>query len=299
MRVTSFAPAKLNLTLHVGAPQPDGYHPIWSLIAFAAEIGDRVSVVADDDLSLAIDGPFGSPLGGDPDNLVLRAARLLAEEGGVCAAAAITLDKRLPIASGIGGGSTDAAAALRVLNAVWGLNASMADLSRIAARIGSDAPACVAALPAIMSGRGDVTTRVDLAPFFAVMVNPLVPAATPAVYRAYDAIGRFGGADGEGPPAPDALSQFVWLCASAQRNDLTEAAIRVCPEIETVMAALHAQPMGGLVRLSGSGATVIAVHTDPNAAAAQAAMVAARHPLWWVAVSPIGAADVAVATAPP
>lgn len=294
MAWTSFAPAKLNLTLHVGQPAEDGYHPVHSLVAFTTKVGDRVSAYAHDALRLSLEGPFAAALARDQDNLVLRAARLLAKEGGVPAGASLVLDKQLPIASGIGGGSADAAATLRVLNALWGLNASHADLAFLAARLGADVPACVESAPAVLSGRGEICTPIALATFFVVLVNPLAPASTLAVYRAYDAAGRFGVADGGEPPPPDPLAQFVWLCASAQRNDLTDAAIAICPEIADVVEALNAYNPGGLVRLSGSGSTVFAVHTDEAAAADHAAVIAARHPLWWVATSPIGAAEIGV-----
>ena len=288
----SFAPAKLNLTLHVGPPGADGYHPLSSLVTFAAEIGDVVRALPADGLTLSLSGPFAEGLRAEADNLVLRAGRALAQAGGVQPNAALQLDKRLPIASGIGGGSADAAAALRVLDALWGLNAPRGDLIAIAASLGSDVPACVDSAPALMTGRGDILEPVELAPLSAVLVNPGAPAPTGAVYRAYDARGAFGG-DAH-PPVPDPTHGAAALLAflADQRNDLTEAAIAVAPQIATLSAAIVETAKIDLVRLSGSGATVAAYLAEPSQARAAAAALNAAHPAWWAKASRLGRVDV-------
>lgn len=289
----SFAPAKLNLSLHVGPPGADGFHPLASLAAFARDVGDTVRAAPGDGVMLTVTGPFAAGLAAEPDNLVTRAAQLLAQAAGVQANVALHLDKHLPIASGIGGGSSDAAAALRACAALWRVGASSADLAAIAAQLGSDVPACLAAQTALMTGRGDALAPARMPALHAVLVNPLAPAPTGAVYRAYDASCQFGGA--EHPPLPDASTGAAdWLAfLIAQRNDLTAAAITVAPAIAPALAALREAAPDALVRLSGSGATVFAAVAVAARAQATAAMMRARHPGWWIAVSELGSVDVA------
>ena len=236
---------------------------------------DGLALAPADDLSLALDGPFGAALDAEPDNLVLRAARALAAAAGVPARAALVLTKRLPIASGIGGGSADAAAALRGLDRLWGLGLGEPRLAALAAPLGADIPVCVASRPARMAGVGE---RLSAAPAIPdcglLLVNPGVALATPAVFKA-----RAGGFT---PPAllpagwPDAAAMAGDL--AALRNDLEAPAIALCPVVAAVLAALRALPGCLLARMSGSGATCFGLFADPAAARAAAAHLPGG---WW------------------
>lgn len=288
MTLAAFAPAKINLSLHVGRPRRDGRHPLESVAAFA-NVGDEVRAELSDGLSLRLSGPFGGDLAAEPDNLVLRAARALAEEADVRADAALTLDKHLPIASGIGGGSADAAAALRVLAQLWNVAAAPSDLERIGARLGADVPACVRARGCFMTGTGETLSPLGLAALDVVLVNPRVSAPTGAVYRAFDGLG--GGEAFAPSPAPewrDGAAMRAGL--AAMRNDLTAAACEIAPAIARVIAALETH--SELVRLSGSGATVWAAVEDGAHAAALARDVTKAHPHWWVRAARLDAIDV-------
>jgi 4-diphosphocytidyl-2-C-methyl-D-erythritol kinase len=261
-----FAAAKINLCLHVTGRRPDGYHLLDSVAVFAG-VGDRLVAEPDDGLSLEIDGPFGAGLAADDDNLVMRAARLL----GGAAGARLRLTKCLPVASGIGGGSADAAAALRVLSALWGVHA---DLPGLALRLGADVPVCLESRPARMLGVGEVLTEVAVPRCGLVLVNPGVAVATSAVFRA------LGGAFSpplEVRPWADAASLASWLGGTS--NDLQAAAIGLCPPIGTVLDAIAAT--GSLIaRMSGSGATCFGLY--PTEEAAIQAVLRLRQPGWWV-----------------
>ena len=265
MREIAFA--KVNLALHVRAREPDGYHRIETLFAFA-EDGDRLSVAEADGLSLDVTGPFAPALAGASGNLVLRAAEALRSRCGVAAGAALVLDKRLPVASGIGGGSADAAAALRLLGRFWSLDAGQDLLLDIARTLGADVPACLASVTVRGEGRGDRLVPVDgsaLSGTPLLLVNPGVPVSTPAVFRAWDRIDR--GALGED--------------AFAGRNDLVAAATAIAPEIEQVLDALAELPGVRLARTSGSGATCFALfQSDADRDHADASLAASR-PHWW------------------
>ena len=223
-----FAPAKVNLTLHLAGRRADGYHLLNSLVVFAG-VGDTVSVEPADELSLSIGGPFATGLS-TADNLVLRAAHRLAERRGIGSGAAIHLDKHLPVASGIGGGSSDAAAALRVLSGLWGVDVP----HDLPVTLGADVPVCLAApAPQIMRGIGDELHPVPALPdCWLVLVNPGVPVETRAVFA--------GVADPDPPPGPDlpdtGFAEFTalrgWL--AQQRNDLQAPAIALCPAIAEV-----------------------------------------------------------------
>ncbi|MBL8531524.1 MAG: 4-(cytidine 5'-diphospho)-2-C-methyl-D-erythritol kinase, partial [Hyphomonadaceae bacterium] len=176
-----FAPAKINLTLQVGPPGGDGMHPLQSVVAFA-DVGDWVEVAPSEGLTLAMDGPFAPMLTQDEDNLVLRAARLLAAEGQVRAGAALRLSKHLPVASGIGGGSSDAAAALKALNQLWALDLDVAALAQLGRRLGADVPVCLGARSAWMTGAGEQVAALALPEMDVVLVNPLRPAPTAQVF---------------------------------------------------------------------------------------------------------------------
>jgi 4-diphosphocytidyl-2-C-methyl-D-erythritol kinase len=277
------APAKLNLYLHVVGRRADGYHQLDSLVGFA-DMGDVVTARPAPDLSLAVTGPFAAALAGDPHaNLVWRAAMALAARAGAAPGsvpgAALTLEKHLPIASGIGGGSSDAAATLRVLARLWELDIGAAELARLGAGLGADVPVCLAARTAWLGGIGEaVEPAPPLPPVALVLANPGVALATPAVFAARR--GAFS-APGRAPLAvADAAALAQWL--APRHNDLTAAAIGLVPAIGEVLAALAAARGSLIARMSGSGATCFALFDTSEAAAAAAAELAASHPGWWV-----------------
>jgi 4-diphosphocytidyl-2-C-methyl-D-erythritol kinase len=279
---SAFAAAKVNLYLHVAPPTPDGYHPIASLMAFA-DVGDQVSAEPDDTLSLTIDGPFGAGLSAADDNLVLRAARaLLAHAGRAEAGARLRLTKALPIAAGLGGGSSDAGAALRLLDAMLDLNFGESRLEAVAAEIGADGAACLRGRMLTAEGRGErLSPAPAMPPLPAVLVNPGVPSPTGAVYRAYDDSGAPG--DAVRPDAPvleTAAAAAAWLAGC--RNDLEPPAVALEPRIAEALAALAASPLSLLTRMSGSGATCFALCADRASAESLANQLSAAHPGWWV-----------------
>ncbi|MGE3142017.1 MAG: 4-(cytidine 5'-diphospho)-2-C-methyl-D-erythritol kinase [Hyphomonadaceae bacterium] len=291
MSVLERAPAKINLYLHVGETGAHGRHPLESVVAFA-DCGDIIEARAGRGLSLALKGPFAASLEEEPDNLVLRAARELAVEAGLDAPGAhLTLDKRLPVASGIGGGSADAAATLRALNRLWGLNASLDDLEIVARRIGADVPACIRSEPAFMTGTGEDVRAIALPAFDVVLVNPDSEVPTAGVFQTFDLMGL--GAQFERSPAPDWRNARDALIALREaRNDLTLPALDLAPEIGDALDALSEDGDALLVRMSGSGATVFAITEDAPAARALANRVRARQPHWWASAARLGAMDV-------
>lgn len=244
--------AKINLALHVRQRRADGYHQIESLFAFA-EDGDRLTAETREDgaISLTIDGPFALGLESGPDNLVVRAAEALRSACGVTAGADIRLTKNLPIASGIGGGSADAAAALRLLSRLWNLDPDHDRLLRIAAEIGSDVPACLVSRTLVGTGRGeelDLRDIAGLAGMPLLLVNPGRALSTAAVFAAWDQRDRGALHVGD-------LDQ---LLADA-RNDLQAPAIALVPEIADILAELRKADGLRLARMSGSGATCFAL----------------------------------------
>jgi 4-diphosphocytidyl-2-C-methyl-D-erythritol kinase len=273
------APAKINLYLHVVGCRPDGYHELDSLVAFA-DIADTVTAAPADELSLAIDGRFAGALAGDADNLVLRAAALLAHRFGIAAGAALRLAKQLPVASGIGGGSSDAAAALRALQALWALPATADELAMLAARLGADVPVCLLGRAAWLGGIGErLEPAPPLPPIAILLVNPGIALSTPAVFKArrgaFSAAARFTAMPGDAVALAAALRE--------RRNDLTEAAVALVPAIGEVLALLTACDGALLARMSGSGATCFALFAEDGVAQKAAARLAAAHPQWWVA----------------
>ena len=263
-----FAPAKLNLTLRVGPPQADGRHPLDSLVCFTKRLGDYLSVATAAELELEISGKFGEGLSAGKDNLIFRAAQILADAGGIPAKANIRLIKNLPIASGIGGGSADAAAAMHALNNFWGLNLPLPDLLALGAQLGADVPACLTGQSVHMTGTGETLSPAGpLAAMGVVLVNPGVPCPTGPVYRAYDDLGA--GPELVIQPVPDVSDRESLLAYLREvPNDLERAAIRLVPEIGEAMELLAASPKVRLVRMSGSGATCFALYDDEPAAEA-------------------------------
>lgn len=278
---SSLAPAKVNLFLHVGPVDAAGYHPLASLVAFA-DVGDRVEVAPAERLSLVVEGPFAVGLEGGGDNLILRALRSLGEAAGIGEPPlAVRLDKRLPIAAGLGGGSSDAGTALKLARDVLGLAIDDDALAEIAGVVGADGPMCLHARAAWAEGRGDVLAPEPRLPGLpAVLVNPGVPSPTGAVYRAYDA-GPVAAADRPSPPADWSVAGVTaWL--GAQRNDLEAPAVAQAPAITEALAAVAALPGVLLARMSGSGATVFALFGSTAEAQAGAATLRYAHPAWWV-----------------
>ena len=276
------APAKINLFLQVLDRRADGYHRLDSLIAFA-ELGDCVEVAPADDLTLAVEGPFAPGLSAGEDNLVLRAARSLsAAAGGRVPGAAIRLSKNLPVASGIGGGSSDAAATLKALVALWQLDLGSAALARLGLALGADVPVCLLGRTARVAGIGDVlSSGVSLPPFGVVLANPVVPVPTAAVFKALS--GRYSGEAPEMPATTSPRDFAIWLARCG--NDLAAPAREIAPNIGDVLEALGGTKDSLLARLSGSGATCFALYPDDRAAKAAAGDIKVAHPSWWVAAT--------------
>ena len=273
--VSERASAKINLFLHVGERRADGFHPLQSLAVFT-DRGDVLSIAAAPELSLTVDGPFAQGLAGEGDNLVLRAARTLGGQG-----ARLTLTKNLPVASGIGGGSADAAAALRGLNQLWGAGKDASALCEIAAALGSDIPVCVNSTPAFMEGRGEILRAPQSMPRIPMLlVNPGVAVPTKDVFAGLKERsgvemalprGRFG----------DTADLLRFL--DTTRNDLEAPAVALQPVIADVLAAIRALPGALLARMSGSGATCFGIFADDDACARAGEVLRKSAPGWWIA----------------
>jgi len=289
--VTETARAKINLCLHVTGRRADGYHLLDSLVTFASH-GDTVRFAASAADSFALTGRFGPLLSPDGDNLVLRARdrlRSAVEAMGMAAPpVAITLQKDLPIASGIGGGSADAAATLRGLQRLWGVSLDENLLGEMALGLGADVPMCLASRPLIARGIGEDLAPVKHLPaLFMVLVNPLVSVSTPEIFR------RLTKRDNAPvPPLPES-EDADWLSfIASQRNDLEPAARAAVQDIDTVSKALS-QSGAALVRMSGSGATCFGLYRSVEAAEAAATVLADRHPGWYVQATTTIAGDAA------
>jgi 4-diphosphocytidyl-2-C-methyl-D-erythritol kinase len=272
------APAKVNLYLHVTGRRDDGYHLLDSLVAFA-DAADTISVRPAETLTLIVDGPFAAGVPAGADNLVLKAAAALAETEGVPAGARIRLFKRLPVAAGIGGGSADAAAALKALSALWQVNPATEDLAGLALALGADVPVCLAARPTFVGGIGEeISEAPPLPPCWLILANPGIALPTPAVFRHRDgpftAEARF-----DAPPAdPWDLARLL----AERRNDLTDAAVALEPAVGRVLAELDLLPGALLARMSGSGATCFALFATREQAETGAQILREQHPGWWV-----------------
>lgn len=287
---TGFAGAKVNLYLHVGPPGPQGFHPIDSLMVFA-DVGDSVTLDAAPDWRFEADGPFSAAAPMNEDNLVARAARAVIAAAGSEARFRLHLHKRLPVAAGLGGGSADAGAAMRLVNATLYRPLRPHVLQATAARLGSDVPACLAGQPVIARGRGEqLFPAPALPPLHAVLVNPGVPTPTGPVFAAYD---RAGPHDGDLDPAPPAAfdsaeSLAAWLRAQT-RNDLEAPARGLVAEAGAAVDRLAASPLALLARMSGSGATAFALCAGEGEAQRLAEEIGLSHPAWWVKACQLGA----------
>ncbi len=269
------APAKVNLYLHITGRRGDGYHLLDSLVVFAGT-GDRLFGSPANDLSLLVTGPFAADLQAEGDNLVLRAARALAAAAGRRPDAALVLEKNLPVASGIGGGSADAAAALRLLQRQWHVSLDPATLHAMALRLGADVPVCLAGRPTRMRGVGE---QLDPSPALPdcglLLLNPGVTLATAAVFNA-----RSGGfSDPARLPAKWDSAVAMAADLRGMSNDLQAPAVALRPVIGDALAALAQRPGCLLARMSGSGATCFGLFANPDDAARQAAAIA--RPGWW------------------
>jgi len=278
--ISEFAPAKINLTLHVLGKRDDGYHLLESLVVFA-DTGDTLKVEAAGDLSFHVTGPNAAALADTPeaDNLVLKAARLL--DAGAGRGARITLDKHLPVAAGIGGGSADCAAALRALNTLWGLGHDRAALGALGLQLGADVPVCVQApRPCVMSGIGEKISRAPAMPdLWCVLVNPGVPVATGPVFKALNAQPTSTQSDTFWPGGfsdAKAAARFMMTC----RNDLETPARNMEPDVGGTIRAIAATNSCLMARMSGSGATCFGLYADEETATDAAA--ALKRDGWWV-----------------
>jgi 4-diphosphocytidyl-2-C-methyl-D-erythritol kinase len=275
-QVAEQAPAKVNLDLRVTARRPDGYHELDSIVTFAAW-ADRLTFAPAHQLELELRGPFAAALTAQPDNLVLRAARRLADRAGCASHARITLDKRIPVAAGLGGGSADAAGTLRGLCRLWRLELTLADLLQLALELGADVPVCLVSRPARIRGIGERIEPLELPALDLVLANPNQAVPTAQVFAA---VGPIGSARGRDRPVPgDRAGLLTWLCVRG--NDLEAPASRLAPAILQVIEALHAQAGCRLARMSGSGATCFGVFDDAPAAARAARALRRTRPDWW------------------
>jgi 4-diphosphocytidyl-2-C-methyl-D-erythritol kinase len=321
--LTDFAPAKVNLTLRVRGRRADGYHELESLVAFA-EAADRLSFTPGEELALAVEGPTAAAAGADASNLVVRAAHALASRVPGLRTGRFVLDKRLPVAAGLGGGSSDAAAALRLLARANALGLDDARLMDAAREVGADVPVCLDPRARVMRGIGErLSPPLDFEPLPAVLVNPGVAVATGEVFRALNApplpadvetldrspehrsfprkresrgdepdgswIPAFAGTRGVdgGDVQPDYASAR-WRFIESGVNDLQPPAVALQPAIAEVLAALSASRGCRLARMSGSGATCFALYATDGEAAAAASVLQAAHPAWWVVATTLG-----------
>ncbi len=275
--------AKVNLYLHVTARRPDGFHELDGLVARAG-VGDHLTFAPAEGLALEIDGPFADAVPRGENNLVLRAARALAQSHGGSFGARIRLTKVLPVAAGLGGGSADAAAALEGLTRLWGVSPERSALMKLALGLGADVPICLYGRPAFVGGVGEAITRAPPLPAtWLVLANPGMPLATPEVFRVRE--GAFSTAARWSEVAPDAPG--LAECLASRTNDLELPAGRLVPEIGQVLEALGQTRGSLLARMSGSGATCFGLFATRDEAWRAAENVAARNPAWWVAPAPL------------
>ena len=287
--LTETAPAKVNLTLLVTGRRSDGYHELESLVAFA-RVGDRLAFGPGDMLALDVTGPFAAAAGNVSDNLVLKAAGELARRVPDLAVGRFSLNKELPVAAGLGGGSADAAAALRLLARANALAIEDARLLAAAGATGADVPVCLDPRPRVMRGIGEVLCApLALPPLPAVLVNPGVPLATKDVFAAFAHAGppKPGAVFEAGSLAGASVESVVAALASGT-NDLEQAAIALCPQVADALAALNATRDCRLARMSGSGATCFGLYLSEAGASAAADAIAKVHSDWWVRATVLG-----------
>lgn len=282
MRLSEPAPAKVNLFLHVGGPGPDGRHPVCSWAVFA-DVGDQIEAESASAHALSVGGRFAQAVGADADNLIARALQAAGAPP-----MSVRLDKRLPVASGLGGGSSDAGAALRLARRLFP-DLAEADVQRAAQSIGADGPLCLAARSSIAEGEGErLSEAPDMPPLHAVLMNPGVASPTGAVYRAYDEGDGAFSADRPAMPARFSCVGEVVGFLKGTRNDLEAPARRLTPEIGDALDAMTGAPGVLFTRMSGSGATVFGLFENAASAAQAAGRLNAVRPGWWVQACVLG-----------
>jgi 4-diphosphocytidyl-2-C-methyl-D-erythritol kinase len=286
LQITEAAPAKINLALHVTRRREDGYHELESLVVFADLADDLVAEVADTD-QMSISGPFGHAISAEPSNLVLRAVAAfrnrwpeLSPEG-----LSIHLTKNLPVAAGIGGGSADAAAALRIMARLSPEPVPVAELADLSASLGADVPACLLSRPLLARGVGEILAPLPEFPaLHIVLVNPMIPVVTADVFRRLRAHDNY-----PLPALPSPLTRpaqlGLWLAET--RNDLEPPAVKLVPEIGILVEEVAAAPGCILGRMSGSGATVFGLFGSEGQAHDAASLIRRLHPDYWVGSAPL------------
>lgn len=279
MAIVEEARAKINLALHVIGRRPDGYHELDMLVAFA-DTGDTVILTPSDLDRFDIDGPMAGGIQADADNLVLRALRGFRETTGCAAPLAIRLTKRLPVASGIGGGSADASAMLRGLCRLHGWATGDPAIAAMARSLGADVPMCLASLPARVEGIGErIAPTAGRLTFGLLLVNPCIGVSTPTVFKTLERR--------DNPPLPplptlNTVTDLTAFLVGETRNDLERPAKAIAPVIVDTLADIASLPGARLARMSGSGATCFGLFDDRPAAETAAAIIADKHPDWWI-----------------
>jgi 4-diphosphocytidyl-2-C-methyl-D-erythritol kinase len=287
--LVEFAPAKINLTLAVSGRRADGFHELASLVAFAS-IGDEVRLIPGDRLTLEVSGEFAEEAGRSDANLVIKAAKALARRQKELRLGAFLLEKRLPVAAGLGGGSADAAAALRLIARLNNISPASEAVIEAAQETGSDVSVCLALGCRMMHGRGEILgPRLDLPPLHTVLVNSGERLETRRVFAALGGRHRSSNLDEFPVPGPSATAGEWLMAIAACGNDLERPAIGLAPSIEDARLRLQGEPGCVLARMTGSGATVVGFFEDESGAINAASSVAARHSSWWVRQVTLGA----------
>ncbi|MCC3303381.1 4-(cytidine 5'-diphospho)-2-C-methyl-D-erythritol kinase [Sneathiella sp. HT1-7] len=276
--ITAFARSKVNLFLHVTGKRNDGYHLLESLVVFP-EWGDRITVKKGKSITLEVTGPFSQLIGSTEENLAFKAAHLLKREGGSNEGARIVLEKNLPVAAGIGGGSADAAAVLKSLNVLWNIGFSNNRLGQIGLALGADVPVCLYGKPAMMSGIGEQISGLREFPKFNILlVNPGISASTGDVFSQLTISEKITSSD----DFSGRTARELFIGLAAMRNDLEAPALEVAPVIDAVLSSIKEQKGCHLARMSGSGATCFGLFEEEEAAEMAARDILERHPDWWV-----------------
>jgi 4-diphosphocytidyl-2-C-methyl-D-erythritol kinase len=286
--LAALAPAKVNLTLRILGRRADGYHELESLVVFAGS-GDRLTFDAGPSLDLTVSGPTAGQSGAVADNLVLRAASALADKVPGLTVGRFALTKELPAGAGLGGGSADAAAALRLLAEANGLSLDDPRLVAVARATGADVPVCLDPRPRVMRGIGDILSApLALPELGIIIVHPGIAMPTPPVFKALGLTPgeRCKAREASAPPPDEPKALLAWL--AGERNDLEPPAVSIAPAIKDVIQAIGALPGCQLARMSGSGSACFGLFDTEGAAAAVARGLAEMHPGWWVRASRIG-----------
>jgi 4-diphosphocytidyl-2-C-methyl-D-erythritol kinase len=282
--ITAFARSKVNLFLHVTGKRNDGYHLLESLVVFP-EWGDRITVKKGKSITLEVTGPFSQLIGSTEENLAFKAAHLLKREGGSNEGARIVLEKNLPVAAGIGGGSADAAAVLKSLNVLWNIGFSNNRLGQIGLALGADVPVCLYGKPAMMSGIGEQISGLREFPKFNILlVNPGISASTGDVFSQLTISEKITSSD----DFSGRTARELFIGLAAMRNDLEAPALEVAPVIDAVLSSIKEQKGCHLARMSGSGATCFGLFEEEEAAEMAARDILERHPDWWVQAAAVG-----------